>query len=64
MSHPRKPAKGQKTPRVRANTSTGLAELHGALPATRFFPGKELIRSEIGRALGKRRDGNRKADTR
>jgi hypothetical protein len=62
MSHPKRPAKGQKAPGVRANT-TGLAELHGALPATRCFPGKELIRSEIGRALGKRRGGNRKADT-
>lgn len=64
MSHRRKPAKGQKAPGVRTNTSTGLAELYGALPATRFFPGKEQIRSEIRRALGKRRGGNRKADTR
>lgn len=63
MSNPRRPAKSQKTTGVRTDTSTRLAELYGALPATCFFPGKEQIRSEIGRALGKRR-GRGRSDTR
>jgi hypothetical protein len=29
-----------------------LSDLFGALPATRPFPGKEVIREEVGRAFG------------
>ena len=31
-----------------------LSDLFGALPATRPFPGKEAVREEVGRALGRR----------
>ncbi|HEV2856535.1 MAG TPA: AbrB/MazE/SpoVT family DNA-binding domain-containing protein [Thermoanaerobaculia bacterium] len=30
-----------------------LSDLYGALPATRPYPGKEKIRKETGKALGK-----------
>jgi antitoxin PrlF len=30
-----------------------LSDLYGALPATRPFPGKEEVREEVGRTLGK-----------
>ncbi len=29
-----------------------LTELYGALPATRPYPGKEVIRNEVGENLG------------
>jgi hypothetical protein len=32
-----------------------LADLRGALPATRPFPGRDAIREEAGRHLGERR---------
>ena len=31
-----------------------LSELYGALPATRPFPGKGAVRTEVGHALGSR----------
>ncbi len=30
-----------------------LSDLYGSLPATRAFPGKQELRSEVGRELGK-----------
>ena len=45
----------QDSARVRVCKRTRLADLYGALPATRPFPGKEQVRAETGRALGKTR---------
>jgi AbrB family looped-hinge helix DNA binding protein len=33
-----------------------LSDLFGALPATRPFPGKEAVREEVGKALGRRHE--------
>jgi len=40
---------------VRVVKGGRLTELYGALPATRPFPGKEAVREEVGRDLGRRR---------
>jgi antitoxin PrlF len=36
-----------------------LSDLHGALPATRPFPGKDEVRETVGRELGKRLHGKK-----
>jgi AbrB family looped-hinge helix DNA binding protein len=36
-----------------------LSDLFGALPAKRSFPGKEAVRDEVGRDLGKTLQGKR-----
>jgi AbrB family looped-hinge helix DNA binding protein len=36
-----------------------LSDLYGSLPATRSFPGKEEVREEVGRELGKTFQGKR-----
>jgi AbrB family looped-hinge helix DNA binding protein len=41
--------------RVRVVKQRGLMALYGALPATRIFPGKQAVREEIGKGLGRRR---------
>jgi len=40
---------------IRVIKRGSLAELYGALPATRPYPGKEAVREELGHTLGKRR---------
>jgi len=42
----------QHEARIRVIKRQRLTELYGALPATRPFPGKEAIRSEVGQHLG------------
>lgn len=42
------------TMRVRIFKRGSLRELRGSLPATRPYPGKEGVRAEVGRALGRR----------
>ena len=39
---------------VRGFKRRSLSELRGALPATRAFPGRDEIRAETGRAIGRR----------
>lgn len=40
--------------RVRVIKRRSLMDLYGSLPATRAYPGKETVRAEVGRELGKR----------
>lgn len=40
--------------RVRVIKRRSVMDLYGALPATRAYPGKEAVRTEVGRELGKR----------
>lgn len=42
--------------RLRVVKPIHLMDLYGALPATRPYPGKEAIREEVGRALGRAMD--------
>lgn len=44
-----------KASSVRVVKGDRLTNLFGALPATRPFPGKEAVREEVGRDLGRRR---------
>ena len=41
--------------RVRVIKRRSVMDLYGALPATRVYPGKEAVRTAVGRELGKRR---------
>ncbi|HEV7518029.1 MAG TPA: AbrB/MazE/SpoVT family DNA-binding domain-containing protein [Thermoanaerobaculia bacterium] len=43
-----------QTARLRVIKRQRLSDLYGALRATRPFPGKEEVREQVGRALGKR----------
>lgn len=45
---------------IRTLKQKPLSALYGALPATRKHPGKEAVRQEVGRAVGKSL-GQRKA---
>ena len=40
--------------RIRVIKQGRLTELYGALPATRPYPGKEAVRTEVGEKLGRR----------
>ena len=40
--------------RIRVLKRRRLSDLYGALPATRPYPGKEVVRTELGRGLGGR----------
>jgi len=46
-----------KAARLRVVKRQRLSDFQGALRATRPFPGKEAVREEVGRALGKRAKG-------
>lgn len=46
--------------RIRVVKRRSLLDLYGALPATRPYPGKEAIRAELGKSLGKKRQAGRK----
>lgn len=39
---------------LRVQKRKRLSDLYGALPARQPFPGKEVIREEVGRKLGER----------
>ena len=41
---------------LRVVKPTNVMDLYGALPATRPYPGREAIREEVGRALGRAMD--------
>jgi AbrB family looped-hinge helix DNA binding protein len=41
--------------RIRVVKRRSLMDLYGALPATRPYPGREAVRAELGKSLGKRR---------
>ena len=45
--------------RLRVLKRGRLSDLYGALPATRPYPGKEEVRTEVGQGLGERRAGRR-----
>jgi AbrB family looped-hinge helix DNA binding protein len=40
--------------RIRVLKRRRLSNLYGALPATRLYPGKEAVRTEMGQGLGER----------
>jgi antitoxin PrlF len=40
--------------RIRVLRRRRLSDLYGALPATRPYPGKEAVRTEMGQGLGER----------
>jgi antitoxin PrlF len=40
--------------RIRVLKRRRLSDLYGALPATRPYPGKEAVRTEVGQGLGER----------
>jgi antitoxin PrlF len=40
--------------RIRVLKRRRLSDLYGALPATRPYPGKEAVRTEMGQGLGER----------
>jgi antitoxin PrlF len=46
-----------QTAHLRVIKRQRLSDLYGALQATRPFPGKEEVRAQVGRALGKRAKG-------
>ena len=43
--------------RIRVLKRRRLSDLYGALPATRPYPGKEAVRTEVGQGLGERLAG-------
>ena len=45
--------------RIRVLKRRRLSDLYGALPATRPYPGKEAVRTEVGQGLGERLPGRR-----
>lgn len=45
--------------RIRVVKRRRLMDLYGALPATRAYPGKEAVRTELGQNLGKRHAGRK-----
>jgi AbrB family looped-hinge helix DNA binding protein len=45
--------------RIRIVKRRSLMNLYGALPATRAYPGKEAVRTAVGRSLGKRHAGRK-----
>ena len=45
--------------RIRVLKRRHLSDLYGALPATRPYPGKEAVRTEVGQGLGERLPGRR-----
>ena len=45
--------------RIRVLKRRRLSDLYGALPATRPYPGKEAVRTEVGQGLGARLAGRR-----
>jgi antitoxin PrlF len=45
--------------RIRVLKRRRLSDLYGTLPATRSYPGKEAVRTEIGQGLGERLTGRR-----
>jgi len=45
--------------RIRVLKRRRLSDLYGTLPATRPYPGKEAVRTEIGHGLGERLTGRR-----
>jgi AbrB family looped-hinge helix DNA binding protein len=45
--------------RIRVLKRRRLSDLYGALPATRPYPGKEAVRTEVGQGLGERLAGQR-----
>lgn len=47
-----------QTVRLRVVKRPRLSDLFGSLRPTRPFPGKEAIREEVGRALGRRGKGS------
>lgn len=47
-----------QTARLRVVKRQRLSDLYGALGSARPFPGKEEVREEVGRALGKRAQGS------
>ena len=47
-----------QTARLRVVKRQRLSDLYGALRSERPFPGKEVVRDEVGRALGKRPKGS------
>jgi AbrB family looped-hinge helix DNA binding protein len=49
----------EEAARVRVLKRQRLSDLYGALPATRPFPGKQAVREEVGRELGKKRTEQR-----
>lgn len=46
-----------QTARLRVVKRQKLSDLYGVLRSERSFPGKEAVREEVGRALGKRAKG-------
>jgi AbrB family looped-hinge helix DNA binding protein len=49
----------ERSAELRVQKRKRLSDLYGALPATRPFPGREEIREEVGRELGKALRGKR-----
>ena len=45
--------------RIRVLKRQRLSDLYGALPATRPYPGKEQVRTEVGQGLGERLVGRK-----
>ena len=49
----------ERSAELRVQKRQRLSDLYGALPAARQYPGKEAIREEVGRELGKALRGKR-----
>lgn len=49
----------ERSAELRVQKRQRLSDLYGALPASRPYPGKEAIREEVGRNLGKALRGKR-----
>jgi antitoxin PrlF len=49
----------ERSAELRVQKRQRLSDLYGALPAARPYPGKEAIREEVGRELGKALRGKR-----
>lgn len=49
----------ERSAELRVQKRKRLSDFYGALPAARPYPGKEAIREEVGRELGKALRGKR-----
>ena len=49
----------ERSAELRVQKRQRLSDFYGALPAARLYPGKEAIREEVGRELGKALRGKR-----
>ncbi len=47
-----------KTAQLRVVKRQKLSDFYGSLPAQRPFPGKEIVREEVGRNLGSKAKGS------